>query len=1187
MINQEDIEYIQSSLIAWYDIKRQGCTNESMKSNPVLKDLSGNGHDATCYNFAWSGNSGIGGVAEDFLSSYYMNFLNGSRGRGTVTYNTIHITEVLSNSVNIRLFEAQKPLQNVKSYKIKVSGLEPGKSLLYSASKLDGQTATTFVTIEHDGEYELPEVDITTHNNIGFRTVDWYGTCNITIEQLPLYPNALVSDGVDDYAQVTGLPILTKERGYTVIAKRDNLYQLNEKGIVASKHNGSNYGAFLIEYNFNNVNATVWSFGRSNTIQISSSEIIYQTSKSYNGETSLNIGTFDDTSILDLFKYINQYFGKVVLYSFLLFDRDLTDAEIEWVKKNMVQDTYFDINNIYVYNNKPIDYLYGSNLIERIYYGNTLVMSRGSLEYTYHLEHPDSISLDLDQDSSTITIDSYREQPNYVREAVQITCESHPDWIESVLIEYHKDANIPRAVLTINISPNESQSTRTGVITIKQEKSGKTSTINLTQSAATITYGPVIIDSFIYDNTNIEAEGGTANPTVTYHQTWGYNGNETGGGVITSGASLQYSGEHVDTYTGVVTLPSKGSTISDQTSITASVRVTLNGKEAIESVTIYQEANNIESSSAIDLTYTYDGDIPASGGSIMPTINASYTNTYTSGTVETSNDIDIVGFTTSPGQIDKVTGEVSADSLGTTLKDRTSIAYTTMTYKKPNESTTYQAHAEVYQEANTRESTSITWDEYQVNYYPSIGSSGLIIIDPYTQVNFISGIERYGQQNYKYTSGATDSQPYTYTVPSLSITCDDNYPYSVTYGHGGGTIYVENNLSSDLDFRVSIMVDGEIVATRDVRVNEDRVTSTTYEDVVLELTATPDSLSNEGGTSEISYTATATKVDTYLSGKQDREELYDVSDQVELEITTNPESKFSLNETTVTVESNEGEEDLVCVVTGTVLDVEDTVEITLKKKEDYLYFQSKSAHVGEDGDNGTGTYNKVLCSPDDRSWVIVSTPNGDYDNVTISGSGLVSAPMVAGTGSKEFKISVPANTTAYERSWTLHLLQSDQSEIMDTLTITQDAASFVPREITINQINNSLYDDLDLALLKVYWGDGNQQLLRNAMNDVNKNLKVTSPDQYFEISIVSDEADDNYNGTIVIQTQETGAYIQFDQSDSHVTTSQSDRYIYINISNLQYNTKLNLTGQIIRDLDMDNRALPIPFKLTSTDNREL
>lgn len=41
---------IKQAMVLWYDLKKQGTTNESMAENPMLRDLSGNGHDATCYN---------------------------------------------------------------------------------------------------------------------------------------------------------------------------------------------------------------------------------------------------------------------------------------------------------------------------------------------------------------------------------------------------------------------------------------------------------------------------------------------------------------------------------------------------------------------------------------------------------------------------------------------------------------------------------------------------------------------------------------------------------------------------------------------------------------------------------------------------------------------------------------------------------------------------------------------------------------------------------------------------------------------------------------------------------------------------------------------------------------------------------------------------------------------------------
>lgn len=51
---------IREALVCWYSPRRQGCTNESMAAEPILRDLSGNGLDLTCHNFAWTAQSGIG-----------------------------------------------------------------------------------------------------------------------------------------------------------------------------------------------------------------------------------------------------------------------------------------------------------------------------------------------------------------------------------------------------------------------------------------------------------------------------------------------------------------------------------------------------------------------------------------------------------------------------------------------------------------------------------------------------------------------------------------------------------------------------------------------------------------------------------------------------------------------------------------------------------------------------------------------------------------------------------------------------------------------------------------------------------------------------------------------------------------------------------------------------------------------
>lgn len=57
---------------------------------------------------------------------------------------------------------------------------------------------------------------------------------NITIEQLPIYPGALVFDGVDDYGVCDNFPILTKEKGYTVVALRQYLVEKSTAYLTAN-----------------------------------------------------------------------------------------------------------------------------------------------------------------------------------------------------------------------------------------------------------------------------------------------------------------------------------------------------------------------------------------------------------------------------------------------------------------------------------------------------------------------------------------------------------------------------------------------------------------------------------------------------------------------------------------------------------------------------------------------------------------------------------------------------------------------------------------------------------------------------------------------------------------------------------------------------------------------------------------
>ena len=337
--------------IAKYD--PTGHTNEDMAEYPVLTDLTGNGHDISCYNFAWGGMSGIGGYEENYTKDEWT--IAASRGTAEATSNNIKVTSILEVSLLIYYNgTSNAPSFTVPSYKIKVSGLTDGQELRYLNNANVG--VEIMFTIAKDGEYQLPSYDFPGGPNAyGFSFKNVQQECNITIEQLPLYGNALVSDGVDDYGICENFPILTKEKGYTVVAVRKWLDYSGPCCFIANG-NGST-GSFLFEIIEHGDEKRTYNFNSSNKVNEYPELTTYQNSIEYNG-LELTIGTpTATTNNLKLFNLASGY-SKIALYSLEIYDRDLTNYQIEAVKKRLMdkynnpEDTTSDWYGVEWYTNQ-------------------------------------------------------------------------------------------------------------------------------------------------------------------------------------------------------------------------------------------------------------------------------------------------------------------------------------------------------------------------------------------------------------------------------------------------------------------------------------------------------------------------------------------------------------------------------------------------------------------------------------------------------------------------------------------------------------------------------------------------------------------------------------------------------------------------------------------------------------------
>lgn len=235
-------------------------TNEILKANPYLQDFSGNNRRLKLNNFLFAAMSGVGGYEYNWLDNSVFKFFIPERASGTYTDKSFHIQQVNARSNIVETKVATKSI----GYKIKVSGLTSNEFVRYSI-KLDGSTQDFDIKV--DGEYELPLSDYEALYNMGYsiRAVsDVYPhTCNITVEQIPLYPNALVTDGVDDYGQVQNL-----QQGVKVL-----FMTANPLGLYRTWYAQDSFSIYgqpgITAYNFRNTGGVTYLDGILNEAEVS------------------------------------------------------------------------------------------------------------------------------------------------------------------------------------------------------------------------------------------------------------------------------------------------------------------------------------------------------------------------------------------------------------------------------------------------------------------------------------------------------------------------------------------------------------------------------------------------------------------------------------------------------------------------------------------------------------------------------------------------------------------------------------------------------------------------------------------------------------------------------------------------------------------------------------------------------
>lgn len=328
-------QWIREHVVFYYDVKKQGATNETLKESAYLQDLSGKGRRMKLNNFLFAEMSGVGGYNDNF-SNWRTDSNNGA-------------VKIESDSSIV-----------IQSVKIEYRGV------LYqdSAKKATLKCNITGITEELKGKLIFRYTDAEGSKNITLENgyfefnsseyeglSGWYGftskqpidNCNITITQIPEYPGALVTDGVDDYGLVENLSSGVKMLFMTVNPIGD--YNSRKDYYSQIKKYGDDFRVIAypndIAYNHENPNNVTYINGVLNK-SIYPEELfdIKHTFTIVNNAVPLSE---DRTCVFFRYNLGGDYYSRIAFYNSIAFDSIPTEADgfteqelIDYVLTNII-----------------------------------------------------------------------------------------------------------------------------------------------------------------------------------------------------------------------------------------------------------------------------------------------------------------------------------------------------------------------------------------------------------------------------------------------------------------------------------------------------------------------------------------------------------------------------------------------------------------------------------------------------------------------------------------------------------------------------------------------------------------------------------------------------------------------------------------------------------------------------------
>lgn len=291
-------------------------TNEILKTNPYLQDFSGNNRPLKLNNFLFAAMSGVGGYETNFSDN---SIWISSPQRGNLINN--HTYNPMLKGSSSGLYTATGSVK-VK-FKATVTGMKSGYRLEFGS----GDVAVPYGFKLYADDYSNPNTDV-------------------IIELKEVYPNALVTDGVDDYGVVENFKSL---QNYMMFFQCAIIRSATSKGMFSTTPiEGNIKGWMLLQGNSANEvrfgNNVYKNFNVTSNIGDKISYVLSANNElmtCYVGEEKATIaGTYKQTGAnMSLFLSDNNNktrFGSMAFYKSILFDSVPTQQTDGFTEQDLI-----------------------------------------------------------------------------------------------------------------------------------------------------------------------------------------------------------------------------------------------------------------------------------------------------------------------------------------------------------------------------------------------------------------------------------------------------------------------------------------------------------------------------------------------------------------------------------------------------------------------------------------------------------------------------------------------------------------------------------------------------------------------------------------------------------------------------------------------------------------------------------